>query len=45
VNPWPFVISAYAVALLGTAAVTLWSLADMRRSEREADKLGRGREG
>lgn len=44
-NPWPFVIAAYAVALLGTALVTLWSLADMRRSEREADSLGRAREG
>ena len=44
-NPWPFVIAAYGVALLGTAAVTLWSWADMRRSEAEAGKLGRGREG
>jgi hypothetical protein len=44
-NPWPFVIAAYAVALLATAAVTVWSLADMRRSEREAEKLGRAREG
>ena len=44
-NPWPFVIGAYAAALLGTAALTLWSLADMRRSEREAEKLGRAREG
>ena len=43
-NPWPFVIGAYAVALLGTAAMTLWSLVDMRRSEREAEKLGRARE-
>ena len=44
-NPWPFVIAAYAVALLATAAVTYWSFADMRRSEREADKLRRAREG
>ncbi len=44
-NPWPFVIAAYAVALLATAAVTVWSLADMRRAEREAEKLGRKREG
>ena len=44
-NPWPFVVAAYAVALLFTAAVTLWSLAAMRRAEREAEKLGRGREG
>ena len=44
-NPWPFVIAAYAVALLGTALLLLWSLVDMRRAEREADRLGRSREG
>ena len=44
-DPWPFVIAAYAVALLGTAGVALGSLAAMRRAEREAEKLGRGREG
>lgn len=44
-NPWPFVIGAYAVALLGTAALTLWSLVEMRRAEREAERLGRAREG
>ena len=44
-NPWPFVIGAYAFALLGTAALIAWSFADMRRAEREAEKLGRGREG
>ena len=44
-NPWPFVILAYAAALLGTAGVALWSLADMRRSERDAERLGRSREG
>ena len=43
-NPWPFVIGAYAVALLATAGVTLWSLVEMRRSERDAEKLGRSRE-
>ena len=44
-NPWPFVIAAYAAALLGTSVLALWSLADMRRAEREAGKLGRDREG
>jgi hypothetical protein len=44
-NPWPFVIGAYAVTLLGAAVLTLWSLVDMRRAEREAESLGRGREG
>ena len=38
-NPWPFVIAAYAVALLGTAALLLASFASMRRAEAEADKL------
>ena len=44
-NPWPFVIAAYCVALLGAAAVTLWSWIEMRSAEGEAGKLGRGREG
>ena len=44
-NPWPFIIGAYAVALFGTAALAAWSLVDMRRAEREAENLGRGREG
>jgi hypothetical protein len=38
-NPWPFVIAAYAVALIGTAALLLLSYASMRSSEAEADKL------
>ena len=40
-NPWPFVIAAYAVALGGTAALTLWSWVAMRAAEKEADALGR----
>ena len=38
-NPWPFVIAAYAVALVATAGLLLLSLASMRRAEAEADKL------
>lgn len=38
-NPWPFVVAAYAAALLGTAALLLWSYAAMRRAEREAEAL------
>jgi hypothetical protein len=38
-NPWPFVIAAYAVAILATAALLLISYAAMRRSEAEAGKL------
>ena len=44
-NPWPFVVGAYAVALIGTAVLTLWSFIEMRRAEREAEGLGRSREG
>jgi hypothetical protein len=38
-NPWPFVIAAYAVALLGTAGLLLLSYFAMRRSEAQADRL------
>jgi heme exporter protein CcmD len=38
-NPWPFVIGAYAVALVATAALLLLSYASMRRAERDSDKL------
>ena len=40
-NPWPFVVAAYALALAGTAGLTLWSWLAMRRAEAEADKLSR----
>jgi hypothetical protein len=38
-NPWPFVIGAYAFALLATLALTLWSWAAMRRAEADAERL------
>ncbi|MGA9581455.1 MAG: heme exporter protein CcmD [Allosphingosinicella sp.] len=38
-NHWPFVLGAYAVALLGTVGLTGWSFAAMRRAERAVDKL------
>jgi hypothetical protein len=41
VNPWPFVAAAYGIALIGTAALTLWSWIAMRRAEAQADALGR----
>ena len=40
-NPWPFVIAAYAATIGGTAALLLWSLATMRRAEAAADALKR----
>ena len=36
---WPFIVGAYAVALLGTLALTGWSYAAMRRAEREVEAL------
>ena len=38
-NPWPFVTAAYALTILGTLGVTVWSWIAMRRAEAEADAL------
>ena len=38
-NPWPFVVAAYAMAIGLTAALLLWSFASMRRAEAAADAL------
>ena len=40
-NSWPFVIAAYAVAILLTAALVLWAYRSMRRAEAAADALTR----
>ena len=40
---WPFILGAYAVALLGTFGLAGWSFAAMRRAERAADSLKDGR--
>ncbi len=40
-NQWPFVIAAYAVAGLGTLALMLVSLAQMRKAERAVESLKR----
>jgi hypothetical protein len=40
-NPWPFVIAAYAVAIAATAALLLWVYASMRRAEAAVDALTR----
>ena len=40
-NPWPFVIAAYAVTIGGTGALLLWARASMRRAEAAADALTR----
>ena len=40
-SPWPFVIAAYSVAILLTAALVAWAYASMRRAEAAADSLAR----
>ncbi|MBA3511340.1 heme exporter protein CcmD [Sphingomonas sp.] len=38
-NPWPFVVAAYAVTIVAVTGLILWSYASMRRAEAAADKL------
>jgi hypothetical protein len=40
-DPWPFVIAAYSVAVSLTVALMLWAFGSMRRSEIAADALKR----
>ena len=40
-NPWPFVIGAYAFAFAGTFGLFALSYAAMRKAEREAAELRR----
>ena len=40
-NQWQFVIAAYAVMLLATAALLAWTCASMRHAEAAADLLKR----
>ncbi|MEO6432589.1 MAG: hypothetical protein ABIO29_01245 [Sphingomicrobium sp.] len=40
-NPWPFVIAAYSVAIVMTAGLLAWAWSGMRRAERAADDLTR----
>jgi hypothetical protein len=40
-NPWQFVIAAYAVCLGGTALLLLWAWQSMRSAEAQADSLKR----
>lgn len=45
VDPWPFIVAAYAIAILGTLTVTLWSWQAMRKAERDAEALSSRQEG
>lgn len=37
-DPWPFVIAAYSLGVLGTLALVGWSWLSMRRAERRRDE-------
>ncbi|MEA3012642.1 MAG: hypothetical protein QOD42_1187 [Sphingomonadales bacterium] len=41
VDPWPFILAAYALTVLGTAGLTLWSCLAMRRAEADADAVSK----
>jgi heme exporter protein CcmD len=40
-NAWGFVITAYAVTLVATAALLVWSFVSMRAAEAAAEELKR----
>jgi len=42
-NHWPFIISAYALTIIGTVALTVWSYLSMRRAEADAEAVRRER--
>ena len=42
-NHWSFVIAAYVVALVATAALLVWAYLSMRSAEAAADELKRQR--
>ena len=40
-DQWDFVIAAYAIGLLGTIVMLVWSWLAMRRAERRRDEVRR----
>jgi hypothetical protein len=40
-NPWPFVVAAYAIAIGATGGLFVWALVSMRRAEAAADAFKR----
>jgi hypothetical protein len=41
VDAWPFIVAAYAIAILGTLALTYWSWRAMRKAERDAEAMSK----
>lgn len=40
---WPFIVAAYALTLLGTVGLGVWSFVAMRRAEADAEATRQGR--
>ena len=40
-NPWPFVVAAYTVAILLTGGLLVWAYRSMRRAESAAEAVTR----
>lgn len=40
-DPWPFVIGAYAVGLIALALLVIWSYHSMRRAEKRREEMKR----
>ncbi|WP_394269407.1 heme exporter protein CcmD [Qipengyuania sp.] len=40
-DQWPFVIGAYALTIIATLALAVWSVMSMRRAERKRDEARR----
>ena len=43
-DPWPFVVAAYAISAVAVSALTVASWLAMRRAEADAEALGSRRE-
>ena len=40
IDAWPYIVAAYAITIVATLALTLWSRRAMKEAERDADALG-----
>ena len=44
IDPWPFIVAAYALAILGTVVLTFSSWRAMRKAERDAEAVSKRQE-